>query len=131
MENKHETCIEIIHSIKYFQRRIKTLNDLEIPELKEKFKRKREIFNKCIERLEQRHLNIVSQMYFSLNLSTLDLSKVDNVKVGGIDTEDYPDFCDAYVESADYNGVPMTENQLEMLNEQRDFVYESVNKQLF
>lgn len=57
----------------------------------------------------------------------LDYSLITNVQVSGIDMNDYPDFCDAYIESADYNGKPMTEEELEVLNEDSDYVYEKVN----
>tara|TARA_Y100000310_G_scaffold305301_1_gene345304 strand:- start:612 stop:809 length:198 start_codon:yes stop_codon:yes gene_type:complete len=50
----------------------------------------------------------------------LDYSKIDNVVVEGIDCNDYPDFCDAYIASAMYddNGTyrPLTENELEGLD---------------
>lgn len=52
----------------------------------------------------------------------LDKSKIDNVQVAGIDTKDYPDFCDAYIESADYDGRAMTEEELEKLSEDSEFV---------
>lgn len=61
----------------------------------------------------------------------LDYSKISNVYVDGIDTKDYPDFCDAYIESADYDGEPMTDEQLELLNEDGDYVHEAVYKQLY
>lgn len=61
----------------------------------------------------------------------MDYKKIDNVEVDGIDTNDYPDFCDAYILSADYDGVPMTEDQIEELNQDRDFVYECVQNYLF
>jgi|TARA_R110002167_G_scaffold105645_1_gene271596 hypothetical protein len=61
----------------------------------------------------------------------LDLKKVDNVEVDGIDTRDYPDFCDAFISYADYNGIEMTDDQLEALNEDRDFVYSAVENHLY
>ena len=61
----------------------------------------------------------------------LDLKKVDNVEVEGIDTRDYPDFCDAFISYADYNGIEMTDDQLEALNEDRDFVYSAVENHLY
>jgi len=64
-------------------------------------------------------------------MSKIDTTKVDNVEVDGIDTNDYPDFVDAYIASADYNGVPMTEEQLTELNEDYDFLYEAVTNSLF
>lgn len=56
---------------------------------------------------------------------------IENIEVEGIDTNDYPDFCDAYIASADYNGKEMTDEQLDELNEDSDFVYECVQKQIF
>ena len=53
----------------------------------------------------------------------MDYKKIDNIEVDGIDTKDYPDFCDAYIVSADYDGVPMTDEQLDELNEDGDYVY--------
>lgn len=56
---------------------------------------------------------------------------INNIEVGGIDTKDYPDFCDAYILSADYDGKPMSDSQLDNLNEDRGFVYECVLDWLF
>ena len=53
----------------------------------------------------------------------MDYKKIDNIEIDGIDTKDYPDFCDAYIASADYDGVPMTDEQLDELNEDGDYVY--------
>jgi hypothetical protein len=53
----------------------------------------------------------------------MDYKKIDNIEIDGIDTKDYPDFCDAYIVSADYDGVPMTDKQLDELNEDGDYVY--------
>ena len=61
----------------------------------------------------------------------MDYRKIDNIEVDGIDTKDYPDFCDAFISNADYDGVPMTYEQLEEINEDSDFVYQSVSNHLF
>lgn len=61
----------------------------------------------------------------------MDYSKITNVQLDNIDTRDYPDFCDAYIESADYDGEPMTEEQLDELNEDHDYVYQKVINHLF
>ena len=53
----------------------------------------------------------------------MDYKKIDNIEIDGIDTKDYPDFCDAYISSADYDGVAMTDEQLDELNEDGDYVY--------
>jgi hypothetical protein len=61
-----------------------------------------------------------------------DLSKIDSMEFDDVDHSDYPDFCDAYCSAADYDGVPMTEDELADLNENhRDFVYERLISKLF
>lgn len=56
----------------------------------------------------------------------MDLSKITNIHIDGVDNTDYPDFSDAYISDADYNGVPMTEEQLDELNEEKDFIYKVI-----
>lgn len=44
---------------------------------------------------------------------------VKYIEIDGIDTTDYPDFCDAYVSDAYYeDGTPLTDEEMEMFNEQ-------------
>ena len=62
---------------------------------------------------------------------TLDYSKISNVKVGGVDMADYPDFCDAYIESADYGDSEMTYDELDILNEDGSFISEEAHKSLY
>ena len=61
----------------------------------------------------------------------MEYTKIENVEVDGIDTSDYPDFVDAYIASADYDGEPMTSAQLDELNEDADFDHECVLNQLY
>jgi len=42
------------------------------------------------------------------------------IDIEGIDGRDYPDFCDAFVAEADYDGEPMTEEELDQLNDSTD-----------
>lgn len=56
----------------------------------------------------------------------MDLSKVDNIEFDDVHYWDYPDYSDAYIISADYEGVPMTEEQLEEVNEYKDFISEKL-----
>jgi hypothetical protein len=54
----------------------------------------------------------------------MDLTKVDNLVFEDVFADDYPDYCDAFVSSADIDGRPMTEAELEELNEDhREWVY--------
>ena len=57
---------------------------------------------------------------------SVDFNKIDNVVVECVDMYDWPDFCDAYIESCDIDGVPATEEQLDEINENNMFVHEKV-----
>lgn len=62
----------------------------------------------------------------------IDFKLITNVSVDGIDTSDYPDFCDAFIESAEYNGKDMSEEMLDEINSDHlDFVSECVYDSLF
>tara|TARA_B100000161_G_scaffold229727_1_gene176780 strand:- start:30 stop:260 length:231 start_codon:yes stop_codon:yes gene_type:complete len=55
--------------------------------------------------------------------------EVTDVKVDGIDMKDYPDFCDAYIDSAKFvsSGKELTDVELEQLQEQNaDEFYEDI-----
>jgi hypothetical protein len=63
---------------------------------------------------------------------TIDFKLIDNVVVDGIDYNDYPDFCDAYIAEADYDGKPMSDEMIEVLNyDHTDFILEQVYSNLF
>ena len=52
----------------------------------------------------------------------LDYDKIDDIEVEGIDYDDYPDFCDAYIARAKYDDPvtgyrELTENELESLDD--------------
>jgi len=57
----------------------------------------------------------------------------DTLGVDGVDTKDYPDFCDAYFDYAEFtNGVQLTEEELEEFQEQNpDMLYEVACESLF
>jgi hypothetical protein len=61
----------------------------------------------------------------------IDYSKISNVYVEGIDHRDAPDYCDAFIASADYDGEPMDDDMLEELNQDGQFVYDAVINQLY
>lgn len=56
---------------------------------------------------------------------------IDNIKFDQVDHADHPDYCDAYIISADMDGISMTEGELDLLNEDRNFVYDKLIKYLF
>ena len=61
----------------------------------------------------------------------MDYKKIDNIEIEDLYPSDYPDFCDAFIASADYDGKAMTQDQLDLLNEDTEFVHEQVYKFLF
>ena len=61
----------------------------------------------------------------------MDYRKITNVTIEGIDFKDYPDFTDAFISSAEYNGLEITEKELDKVNENSDFVYDCVINDLF
>ena len=65
----------------------------------------------------------------------IKFEEVTNIELGGVDMTDYPDFCDAYVESAEkLDGTPLTEVELEAfeeLDETRMYVNENAFETLY
>ena len=64
-------------------------------------------------------------------LTKLDYSKIEGIQVDGIDRRDHPDYCDAFISEATYDGRPMTEEELDQLNEDKDFVYQCVMDSIY
>jgi hypothetical protein len=62
----------------------------------------------------------------------IDIKKIDNMEFEGIDFRDYPDFVDAFLVAADYDGKEMTEEQIDYINDEHyDFVNEQVYDSIF
>ena len=61
----------------------------------------------------------------------MDYNKISNIEMGGIDYSDYPEFCDAYIGSAEYDGKEMTDEQLDEINDNSDFVYSCVEEFIY
>ena len=57
----------------------------------------------------------------------IDLSRVDDIKFSGVDNTDYPDYSDAFIESATYRGREMTQREIdELMDNYREFVYQKL-----
>ena len=57
---------------------------------------------------------------------------VKSLVVDGIDTKDYPDFCDAYFSEGNYlDGTPIPDGILEMLSQSGDLVHQVIARQLY
>lgn len=62
----------------------------------------------------------------------IDVKKLDDVQVDGIDFRDYPDFCDAFLVYATYEGRELTEKELDEVQEENpDWFYEQVEKAIY
>jgi hypothetical protein len=65
---------------------------------------------------------------------TIKFSEVTNIELDGVDMKDYPDFCDAFISSADkLDGTPLTDVELEDLNdldETAEYVQENAYESL-
>jgi hypothetical protein len=59
-------------------------------------------------------------------MGKLNYDLIDNIEFEGINHNDYPDYCDAYIISAEYDGREMTEGEIEELNNDLSFVYEKL-----
>lgn len=59
-------------------------------------------------------------------MTKFDYKKITNVVLDGIHHWDYPDYCDAFIDSADYDGKEMTDEQLDELNEDYELIHELV-----
>ena len=62
--------------------------------------------------------------------------EIDDIEIDGVDTRDYPDFCDAYINNmwlVDGDEVrEATDAELEDINDnERDFVYDEVYDSIF
>ena len=56
----------------------------------------------------------------------IDYSKIEIIEIDGINHGDYPDYVDAYISEADYNGKPMSDEMLDEINDNDQFRYETV-----
>ena len=65
------------------------------------------------------------------NKFIFDYSKIDSIEVEDIDERDAPDYSDAHISYAEYDGREMTEEELEQLNEDNGFVYDAVMNWLY
>jgi len=58
--------------------------------------------------------------------------EIEDIEVDGIDTRDAPDFCDAFICGASWSdGTDLTQDELDELNEDGDFVYAQVENHLY
>ena len=60
--------------------------------------------------------------------------EVTDIEVDGVNQKDYPDFCDAYIESAKFvsSGKELNDDELEKLKEENaDLFFEDIMEQIY
>lgn len=45
------------------------------------------------------------------------MGEIDDIELGGVDTRDYPDFCDAHIEYATFMGRELEQDELDVLTD--------------
>lgn len=61
-----------------------------------------------------------------------DFYKVEDIEFDGIKSWDAPDYCDAYISAACWpDGTELTDEELDILNDDHDFVYEKLWEHLY
>jgi hypothetical protein len=63
-------------------------------------------------------------------VNPMDRSLIDNIVFEDVCTWDYPDFTDAFIVSAFYDGYEMTDEQLEEINNDSQFVHDKLIENL-
>ena len=53
----------------------------------------------------------------------MNYKEIKDIEIDGIDYRDAPEYSDSYISAATYRGKSLTEEELEVLNEDIDFVY--------
>ena len=79
-------------------------------------------------------INLTTIQEYKMTKIKFDINQLDDIMIGDVDMKDYPDFCDAYVESASFKGIELTDQQLEELNmsdETREWVNANAYESLF
>lgn len=62
---------------------------------------------------------------------TIDFTKVEVLNVDGIDWKDYPKFCDAFIDEALIDGVRASDEELDVINENDDFLQEAIHNHIY
>ena len=45
------------------------------------------------------------------------IEEIDSLEIDGVDTKDYPDFCDAFFSYGEFNGRELTDDELDQLSD--------------
>lgn len=59
-----------------------------------------------------------------MQTSKLNTEMIDNIVFENVDRNDHPDYSDVFISHAEVNGVPLTDKELDELNQDSSFVHE-------
>jgi hypothetical protein len=51
---------------------------------------------------------------------------IEDIQIDGVDHRDYPDYCDAYIMTAKVEGRMATDEELDQMNDDGQFRYDTV-----
>ena len=57
--------------------------------------------------------------------------QISNIEIDGLDHRDYPDYVDAFISNARVDGRLATDEELDQMNDDAQFRYESVEASLY
>ena len=60
----------------------------------------------------------------------IDLKKLENVEIQDVKMYDYPDFCDAFISYAEIDGIELTDEQYDYVNEQSEYINDLAHESL-
>ena len=61
----------------------------------------------------------------------MDTKQIENIELSDVYLSDYPDFSDAYISYAEINGKPLTDAELDELNNDSGFVNLKAHQKYF
>lgn len=62
--------------------------------------------------------------------SKLNTKMINNIAFENVDKNDHPDYSDAFISHAEINGVPLSDEELDELNQDSCFVHEKLLESL-
>jgi hypothetical protein len=81
--------------------------------------------------LKQNRKNIKGSVIEEENFDEkLDIEKIENIVFDGVDNSDYPDFVDVFISYASINGRDLTDEELDSINKDGEFVHKKFMESL-
>ena len=87
------------------------------------------IYKKKIDKMK--YISLYEDFSFDTESEVPYIKRISNVEFEDIDHNDHPDYVDAFITYAELDGKPMTEEQLDELNDDKGLVYDLLMDHLF